>query len=75
MRNASQYYWAGCFLFLSFFIYIFLIVFILILIFSDIITNANYLHVYVTDTENIRLVFCAVKDTIMQNALREFNLA
>ncbi|XP_071443642.1 G protein alpha q subunit isoform X1 [Hetaerina americana] len=28
-----------------------------------------------TDTENIRLVFCAVKDTIMQNALKEFNLA
>ncbi|XP_011312903.1 G protein alpha q subunit isoform X2 [Fopius arisanus] len=28
-----------------------------------------------TDTENIKLVFCAVKDTIMQNALKEFNLA
>ncbi|XP_037717458.1 G protein alpha q subunit isoform X5 [Drosophila suzukii] len=27
-----------------------------------------------TDTENIKLVFCAVKDTIMQNALKEFNL-
>lgn len=27
------------------------------------------------DTENIKLVFCAVKDTIMQNALKEFNLA
>ncbi|KAK8749685.1 hypothetical protein OTU49_015480, partial [Cherax quadricarinatus] len=28
-----------------------------------------------TDTENIKLVFCAVKDTIMQNALKEYNLA
>ncbi|CAG9765134.1 unnamed protein product [Ceutorhynchus assimilis] len=28
-----------------------------------------------TDTENIKLVFCAVKDTIMQSALKEFNLA
>ncbi|XP_061711140.1 G protein alpha q subunit-like [Cydia pomonella] len=28
-----------------------------------------------TDTENIKLVFCAVKDTIMQAALKEFNLA
>ncbi|XP_031834159.1 G protein alpha q subunit isoform X4 [Nomia melanderi] len=28
-----------------------------------------------TDTENIKLVFCAVKDTIMQTALKEFNLA
>lgn len=28
-----------------------------------------------SDTENIKLVFCAVKDTIMQNALKEFNLA
>lgn len=28
-----------------------------------------------SDTENIKLVFCAVKDTIMQNALREYNLA
>jgi len=27
------------------------------------------------DTENIKLVFCAVKDTIMQNALKEYNLA
>lgn len=27
------------------------------------------------DTENIKLVFCAVKDTIMQSALKEFNLA
>lgn len=27
------------------------------------------------DTENIKLVFCAVKDTIMQTALKEFNLA
>ncbi|XP_055374048.1 G protein alpha q subunit isoform X3 [Condylostylus longicornis] len=27
-----------------------------------------------TDTENIKLVFCAVKDTIMQAALKEFNL-
>jgi hypothetical protein len=30
---------------------------------------------YIEDTENIKLVFCAVKDTIMQNALKEFNLA
>lgn len=30
---------------------------------------------YFTDTENIKLVFCAVKDTIMQSALKEFNLA
>lgn len=28
-----------------------------------------------TDTENIKLVFCAVKDTLMQNALKEYNLA
>lgn len=28
-----------------------------------------------TDTENIRLVFCAVKDTILQNNLKECNLA
>lgn len=28
-----------------------------------------------SDTENIKLVFCAVKDTIMQSALKEFNLA
>ncbi|XP_046453292.1 guanine nucleotide-binding protein G(q) subunit alpha isoform X2 [Daphnia pulex] len=28
-----------------------------------------------TDTENIKLVFCAVKDTIMQTALKEYNLA
>lgn len=26
------------------------------------------------DTENIRLVFCAVKDTIMQASLKEHNL-
>lgn len=30
---------------------------------------------YTSDTENIKLVFCAVKDTIMQTALKEFNLA
>lgn len=29
----------------------------------------------ILDTENIKLVFCAVKDTIMQSALKEFNLA
>jgi len=28
-----------------------------------------------TDTENIKLVFCAVKDTILQNALKEFDMA
>lgn len=33
------------------------------------------LIVVLTDTENIKLVFCAVKDTIMQTALKEFNLA
>lgn len=33
---------------------------------------SNYI---ITDTENIKLVFCAVKDTIMQTALKEFNLA
>ena len=27
------------------------------------------------DTENIKLVFCAVKDTIMQSALKEFGMA
>merc|ERR1719259_1628577 len=27
-----------------------------------------------TDTENIKLVFCAVKDTLLQNALKEYNL-
>ena len=27
------------------------------------------------DTENIKLVFCAVKDTIMQAALKEFGMA
>jgi len=27
-----------------------------------------------TDTENIKLVFCAVKDTIMQSALKEFGM-
>lgn len=27
-----------------------------------------------SDTENIKLVFCAVKDTIMQAALKESNL-
>ena len=26
------------------------------------------------DTENIKLVFCAVKDTIMQAALKEFGM-
>lgn len=40
-----------------------------------------FLHAYLDytvlrlDTENIKLVFCAVKDTIMQTALKEFNLA
>ena len=29
----------------------------------------------ITDTENIKLVFCAVKDTIMQAALKEFGMA
>lgn len=29
---------------------------------------------FLSDTENIKLVFCAVKDTILQAALKEFNL-
>ena len=29
---------------------------------------------HVIDTENIKLVFCAVKDTIMQSALKEFGM-
>lgn len=33
------------------------------------------IHFFTIDTENIKLVFCAVKDTIMQTALKEFNLA
>jgi hypothetical protein len=37
-------------------------------------TNLHVLCVY-TDTENIKLIFCAVKDTIMHNTLQEFNLA
>ena len=35
----------------------------------------SFLFVVKSDTENIKLVFCAVKDTIMQTALKEFNLA
>ena len=42
------------------------------------ITTSFYLFYFCfyfsTDTENIKLVFCAVKDTLMQNALKEFNL-
>lgn len=34
-----------------------------------------HFYVELLDTENIKLVFCAVKDTIMQSALKEFNLA
>ncbi|KAJ8927786.1 hypothetical protein NQ314_019665 [Rhamnusium bicolor] len=34
-----------------------------------------YLCYRIRHTENIKLVFCAVKDTIMQSALKEFNLA
>ncbi|XP_046963028.1 G protein alpha q subunit isoform X5 [Vanessa cardui] len=37
-------------------------------------TTATALEIF-KDTENIKLVFCAVKDTIMQTALKEFNLA
>lgn len=40
--------------------------------------SLNLLSIHVdsfSDTENIKLVFCAVKDTIMQSALKEFNLA
>lgn len=35
----------------------------------------EWIFLLLTDTENIKLVFCAVKDTIMQTALKEFNLA
>ena len=35
----------------------------------------NNIYIIELDTENIKLVFCAVKDTIMQTALKEFNLA
>ena len=37
-----------------------------------IIISFSFLH---ADTENIKLVFCAVKDTIMQAALKEFGMA
>lgn len=30
--------------------------------------------VYISDTENIRFVFAAVKDTILQHNLKEYNL-
>jgi guanine nucleotide-binding protein G(q) subunit alpha len=33
-----------------------------------------FFHLTPPDTENIKLVFCAVKDTIMQTALREFGM-
>ena len=33
------------------------------------------LSLFHADTENIKLVFCAVKDTIMQSALKEFGMA
>ena len=36
---------------------------------------SGWIFAWCTDTENIKLVFCAVKDTIMQNALKEYNLA
>jgi guanine nucleotide-binding protein G(q) subunit alpha len=36
--------------------------------------ETNEIYIW-TDTENIKLVFCAVKDTIMQTALKEYNLA
>lgn len=36
---------------------------------------ANYVQMIQIDTENIKLVFCAVKDTIMQAALKEFGMA
>lgn len=38
----------------------------------EVLTNSDTIYI---DTENIKLVFCAVKDTIMQSALKEFNLA
>lgn len=34
-----------------------------------------YILCVILDTENIKLVFCAVKDTIMQSALKEFGMA
>jgi len=39
----------------------------------NILKNNN--NFFISDTENIKLVFCAVKDTIMQTALKEYNLA
>jgi guanine nucleotide-binding protein G(q) subunit alpha len=37
-------------------------------------SHVNSLPIF-SDTENIRLVFCAVKDTVLQNSLKEFNFA
>lgn len=37
-------------------------------------TSVTVLYVFVSDTENIRFVFAAVKDTILQLNLKEYNL-
>ena len=34
-----------------------------------------FIFFFMSDTENIKLVFCAVKDTIMQKALQEFGFS
>lgn len=39
-----------------------------------IINFSSFLIFFQIDTENIKLVFCAVKDTIMQTALKDTNL-
>lgn len=36
--------------------------------------RVTVLYVFVSDTENIRFVFAAVKDTILQLNLKEYNL-
>lgn len=44
---------------------------------SKMIENSKYIInklFFSTDTENIRFVFAAVKDTILQSNLKEYNL-
>ena len=40
-----------------------------------ILSLISFFFILHADTENIKLVFCAVKDTIMQAALKEFGMA
>lgn len=40
----------------------------------DTIINEIFLFFLIADTENIRFVFAAVKDTILQLNLKEYNL-